>query len=220
MAHFTKNLLEAFQDANDERAGGSPSSAGPFADPLPEARRAAPRTIFPALSARDSRFALLCVGAGLAIFVLGLATGRKLALMERVDAAEPAAPPPAARPAEPGSARAAAPAAVQLAPGEPVNAALRDPAYQYTVLAVTYDAGALGQELSYATYDHFAAQGLPVAWPLASEGKILVLVGVGAQRADLEELRDRVRELRAPDGKTGQYAEAYLVRIDGVLQRS
>ncbi len=216
MTHFHKNLLEAFQDANDERAGSDPASAGPFAGAPPDEPegRGNPQNILPTLTVRDSRVVLVIAGVAIVAFVAGLAAGRGFGGATR------AAEPDTSLELHPGPV-AEAPAALNsgLEPGEPVNGALRDPANAFTVLAVTYGASEGELDLAYATYYHFAELGLPVAYPVKFAGYLYVLLGAAPSRADLLALRDGIRGLEDPDGREGEYAEAYIVGIDNVFPR-
>lgn len=232
MAHFHKNLLEAFQDADDERVGGDPVSGGPFAGAPPDephARAArVPTSLLPPLSLRDTRVLFAFGAVALFAFVAGLAVGRGVgggaSAAERSDG--PALELPGANgatgakgaPETPGSAGSWS-GGSELAAGEPVNDALRDPRNAFTVLAVTYGDSEAERDLAYATYYHFAELGLPVAYPVTLSSYIYVLVGAAPSRADLGSLRDAVRAARDPDGRAEEYAEAYVVGIDSVFPR-
>jgi hypothetical protein len=220
MPHRQKNLLEAFQDANDERAGGTPLSAGPFADVPRTDPTTPPRaSVLPSFSLQDTRLVLAFVGWGLVCFVAGVVVDQLVGggdgggEVRAEGAATGLAATPLRAPVEPPSG-ASVPAA-----GEAVNAALQDRANAHTVVAIAYENSESQRELANATYLHFEALGLPVAYPMTYSGKIYILVGAAPTQAELGWVQDAVRSASDPDGRPTEYAGAYVVRIDSVMPR-
>lgn len=92
-----RNMLEAFQDANDERRGGKPHSAGPFAGSANPTSAHEPLDVMPQLSQRDSRALFAVAGIAIFSFIAGLALGRTMGeddylsdlLQQRAQAAGP-----------------------------------------------------------------------------------------------------------------------------------
>ncbi len=92
-----RNMLEAFQDANDERRGGKPHSAGPFAGSANPSSAHERLDVMPQLSQRDSRALLAVAGIAIFSFIAGLALGRTMGeddylsdlLQQRAEAAGP-----------------------------------------------------------------------------------------------------------------------------------
>ncbi len=221
MATFKKNLLEAFQDANDERTGGNPVSGGPFAGPLPDDPSASVRPNWlPEFSPRDTRTLMFAAGGAIAIFVAGVAVGSWFGVQEPAAAAERSGVTSVqTESAERGASEEELLPATELRAGEEVNAALGDPRNTYSILAVTYGDEPRDLELAYATYHHFAGLGLPVAHPLSFEGRIYVLVGAAPTKDELAALRERVRSARGPTGREGEFSEAYFVNLDAARLR-
>jgi hypothetical protein len=215
MPNRQKNLLEAFQAANDERVGGAPMSAGPFAgDPTSDPTTPPPAGLLPALSLRDARTLMVFVGWGLVCFIAGIAIDRAVAGDGEVRAQDPSV-----YDAEPLGASSDLGAASLPAAGEEATAALHDTRNVYTIVAVTYENTDAQLALANATYFHFEALGLPVAHPMRWQGQILVLVGAARTQAELTRIHRIVRESPDPDGRPSQYESAYLTRIDSVLPR-
>jgi hypothetical protein len=207
-----KNLLEAFRDAGSKPSQEPEPAAGPFAQGAAPARARVPR----APRARLPVWLPWACGVALA-FVLGVAIGRKSASLaaepSRTDEEEPARSETEAR-LDPE--RAARPAS-----SEPIAAqtpdALQDPANRYTIVVAAYDLSS--QAFAFSTQDQLADLGLPV-WPVAQRGKhYIVLVGAAPDSKDLAELQRRVASLADWNGKPNAYADAYVARIDDLIDR-
>lgn len=209
-----KNLLEAFRDAGNRPAQEAEPAAGPFARseaPAAPRARAARRMALPG-------WLPWACGVGLA-FVLGLALGRSgasvAAAPETTREERPAVAPaersaPAVREAPPlaGAAPAAAPGGV---------APLYDQANRYTIVVITY--GASKQDFAWATHDLLLDKGYPV-WPVAQRGSnYLVLVGAAPDAKALEPTLADLRRLASWDGTPAAFADAYVDRIDRIVER-
>ena len=211
MARHQKSLLEAFQSANDERAGGDPASAGPFAGtPTSDLRSAEPRNLLPTVSARDSRVILTFAGWGLLTFVIGVLMGRQFGTSESL-AGE-------GRETLSSSLTDGAPVweGSDLAAGAEVDAALKDKANRYTVLA--YSCVMEDEAVAWENYDNLSDRGLPVA-PYEYEGKMYLLVGAAPESEDLASLEAYIHTVGGPGGVSYAYSEAFTLSIDNILTR-
>jgi len=220
MAHIQKSLLEAFQQSTDERQGGSPAPAGPFAGQPTEPSKATPSLdLIPSFSIREARSIAWLAGVAVGFFLLGLLVGRWAA--GAGGGPDPGAPADDVYAAELPATASEPDAAGDAAAGGGVDAdeALFDAANRYTVIAVTYGLSSEQQAYAWETHRHFRARGLPVATPVGDGSNVYVLVGAAPTAAELEAVRDRVRAMTAPDGRAGQYASAYVVPIESVLDR-
>jgi len=211
MARHQKSLLEAFQSANDERAGGDPASAGPFAGtPTSDLRSAEPRHLLPAVSARDTRVILTFAGSCLLTFVIGVLLGRQFGTSE-------------SQAAEGGESLS-----TLLADGAPIwegsesltreeiDAALLDKANRYTVLA--YSCEAVDEADAWENYYNLIERGLPVA-TYGTNDKIYVLVGAATESEDLASLQAYLHTLGGPGGVSYAYSEAFTLLIDNIVDR-
>jgi len=219
MSAQQKNLLEAFRNAG----GGSkpPASApkapeGPARPPVPPPPRA-PRAWRPG---RAPAWLPWVAAIGVA-FVLGVLVGRSSRSVSRAagggaeevsegprPGASLGAPAPVARPTPPAH-------GVQSeAPENP----LLDPQNQYTVVAASYGLGKA--EYAWATHDQMHEVGLPVFAPWQREKDILVLVGAAPSKDDLRDVEARLRRLDGWDGAKDAYADAYIDRIDKIIDRA
>jgi hypothetical protein len=208
MARNQKNLLEAFQRANDERVGGDPASAGPFAggEPSRPARRE-PRSFLPNVSPRDARVIFALFGGAIAVFVLGLVIGRGLG-------------PSVSRAAEPGADSGWVGVGGELEAGDAINDALDDPANRYTVLAfVGRDDpdDPEGLDRVWDAFDHLRASGVPVAMPVTYGGRAYVMVGASPTEEALKPLCEYLQGLPGADGRSYDYAEAYVLPVENLL---
>ena len=214
MARQQKSLLEAFQKANDERAGGDPASAGPFAGtPTADLRTAEPRNLLPRFSARDSRVLLALAGWSLLIFVFGVLAGRYF-VPDTSHAAEPATIEGETLLAAEGEWLGAT-----LAPGDEVLAALDDPDNRYTVLA--FSCGDSEAEIQ-SVWDHYNTLGdlrLPVALPVEYDGQIYLMVGAAPDADDLSALEQHLHRLTGAGATEFPYAEAFVLPIGSILDR-
>lgn len=216
-----KNLLEAFRDAGNKPAQEPEPAAGPFAGDAPARVKVAraPRARLPFW---------LPWACGIALaFVFGVAIGRKSASL--------AAPPSgetdeeqvvdeAKLPVEPrssGGGAERAERAARPADSDPIAAqapdALQDPANRYTIVVATYDLSR--SDFAFSTHDLLAEQGFPV-WPVAQRGKhYIVLVGAARESKDLADTLRRVTRLESWDKTPAAFADAYVSRIDDIIDR-
>ena len=98
------------------------------------------------------------------------------------------------------------------------DAALRDPANNYTVQAVEYaDQRATFQSYAQATYNTLKKAGLPVVQPLLTDGKILLVVGAGKTAAELKSLIRDLQQVPDPRGSGRLLPDPYVVPIQRVL---
>ena len=75
------------------------------------------------------------------------------------------------------------------------------------------------QEYAEATQQHLIDQGFEVM-PLAEwRGNYLVLVGAAPEVDDLRAVRARLTRLDSWDGTPGAYADAYIEKIDDLVDR-
>jgi len=212
MARHQKSLLEAFQSANDERAGGDPASAGPFAGtPTSDLRSAEPRNLLPAVSARDSRVLLTFAGWGLLTFVIGVLLGRQIGPSESMAGEGGETLSSSMLDSAPGWEGS------DLSAGEEVNLALDDTTNRYTVLA--FSCAGTDETAAWENYNNLSGQGLPVAFPLIYEGKIYVLVGAAPESQDLAGLEAYLHSAGGPGGVSYAYSEAITFPIDNILDR-
>ena len=213
MARQQKSLLEAFQRANDERAGGDPASAGPFAaTPTTELHTAEPRNLMPKISARDSRVMLGFIGWSLMVFVTGLLAGRYF-VPSTTFASETALLEQALL--EGGQAGWTG---ASLAAGEEVDQALRDPDNNYTVLAFTCDYSDAGNAVVWDHYYDLADQGLPAATPIEYDGRIYLMVGAARLDTDLKDLEQFLVGLAGGTEDPFPFAEAFILPIGSILE--
>lgn len=232
MAVPRKNLLEAFRDAGNKPVQESEPSAGPFArSESPASAKSSPAPRQP--RARLPAWLPWVCGVALA-FVFGLALGKKSASFaapsdesaaaagdesagEKSGAAAPPSQPSAdalraVRPEDPAPGTE-----TRATPGPGGVAALYDERNRYTIVVATY--GASRQDFAWATHDLLADQGLAV-WPVAQRGdNYLVLVGAAPESKELESTLGRVRGLASWDKTPAAYADAYVERIDRIIDR-
>ncbi len=212
MARHQKSLLEAFQKANDERAGGDPASAGPFAGtPTTELQTAERRNLLPTISARDSRVLIVFAGWGLLSFVIGVLAGRQFGGGESLASESDVSLNQAITTGSTvwvGS---------ELTAGEEVNAAIDDSDNLYTVMAFTCPAS--DEQAAWEHYYNLRDLGVPVAYPLLPEDQIYLPVGAEGTSAELADLLAFLHSAGGPGGESFAYAEAYVVEIDRLIER-
>ena len=98
------------------------------------------------------------------------------------------------------------------------DAALRDPANNYTVQAVEYaDQRDIFRSYAQATYETLLEAGLPVVKPLLTDGKILLVVGAGKTAAELKSLIRDLQQVPDPRGSGRLLQDPYVVQIRRVL---
>ena len=98
------------------------------------------------------------------------------------------------------------------------DAALRDPANNYTVQAVEYaDQRDIFRSYAQATYKTLLEAGLPVVKPLLTDGKILLVVGAGKTAAELKSLIRDLQQVPDPRGSGRLLQDPYVVQIRRVL---
>jgi len=212
MSARRRNLLEAFQNATHAPSGPSaPAPEGPRSEPPRPPR--APRA--PGVPAEPPW--LLAVVALALVFALGFALGRSTG--GKVEAASDGAAQTTRRPATPAPRPVTpAPAPENTEPPRIEESALFDVRNKYTVIVITYDNGAAGQDYAWATYRHLQDQGQPVFPPVVSGKNLLVLVGAAPTSGELENTESAVRAL-VRDGKK-PYEKAYRARIDKLITRN
>jgi hypothetical protein len=216
MAPDQKNLLEAFRDADRPEPPSPPPARPPRPAPQPPKERAPMQA--PAW--------LPWVAAVGIAFALGIVVGRSTSDVseaatpadETQDVAQaPAGLAPRIEPQDPASNEQAGPREEEQAKSTDPTAALLDPANQYTVVVATY--GRSRSDFAWATYDHLLEQGFQVFQPWEREREILILVGAAPTRDELRGIESRVRRLASWDGAEGAYSDAYVEKIDKLIDR-
>ncbi|MBM3978361.1 MAG: hypothetical protein FJ299_15410 [Planctomycetes bacterium] len=227
MAKRVKHLLEAFQQT-------APTSSAPSGG------ASASRPVVPVLS-HPLRFRssplvapkLLTHGIALCTGLLfGVLVGR---YSGGVEAAGPRTPPivepqVSGVPALGGS--VAAPASGESAAATPgsgsnssqeggaaIEAALRDKANQYTLLAITYGSSSANRELAQSTAAYLRTKGLPASDPVLRGKSLCLLVGAAPSKAALQALQTRLRDTTSPSGASRDFQTAYPVEIDNYIAR-
>ncbi|MFT5283898.1 MAG: hypothetical protein ACI8TQ_000049 [Planctomycetota bacterium] len=214
MARQQKSLLEAFQRANDERAGGDPASAGPFAaTPTTDLHTAEPRNLMPKISARDSRVILGFVGWSLVVFVTGLLAGRYF--VPSTSFASETAPleqslADGGQTGWTGS---------SLSAGEEMDAALWDTDNTHTVLVFNGDYSEDGNQEVWDRYYSLSDQGLPVATPIEFDGRVYLMVGAARSEDDLKALEQYLIVMAGDAEEPFPFREAFTMLIDKILTR-
>ncbi len=245
MARYPKDMLEHMLSAmkpgatpSPEEAApprpkkrsksGSPGSGGPFALGGDRPRRAAPSGPGGAATVTEiltnlgpAKLAIIQVLLLLAAFLLGRASRPIHAQEPAPGGAEAAASPLSAGAAGTSGARAEprpAPGAAAAAERPDPDAALKDPRNRFTIMVVTYADTADQRDMARATHAHLRRSGFPVFRPYLRNGKVLLLVGAAPRKDDLNELRNRLRDLASPRGRR-EFQDAYVVAIEEYVQR-
>jgi hypothetical protein len=248
MAHFQKNLLEAFRDAEAADPGDA-TGAGPFVESDDPKRR--PPTPDPDLAAGLPGSAIpaippfLLVMGALALIAAGVLVGRLWMAAEARAAGDEPAAGAESQVGQLGSAEAANPwfapeaahsngGAASAGGAPPLPAAtpgpsstlgapgsanpLLDSENRFTSIAIEYTDTALNRELAVATQDYLRSNGFPDTWAWVQKGTILVYVGASASLADVQAIVKRLQKTPGPGGKK-DFGEAYSVNIDDYIQR-
>lgn len=178
---------------------------------------------------------LLCV----VTFLLGrLSVSRGTQAAESDSAAKAAQSAVAAQVAPSGPAPTASPAVAEAQPptappapagGQPiVDSQAREPAEQalldrknvYTIKLVHYSNTQANQRLAAQTAQYIRAQNLPAV--VATDGAgLFILVGAAPRQVDLDAYLAQVKRLAGPPplNRAGEFASAYLEKIDRVFKR-
>jgi len=216
MVVHRKNLLEAFRHAGSAPVEEPEPPAGPFAAsaPPPEAeqKRALPAPALPV-------WVPWAFGVVLA-FVSGLAVGRSTAPVRagEKDGAGGAGDLPAEVRYE-GSSRYDRPAESAAHPdgAATVPSSLVDPANRYTIIVATY--GPSRRDYADATRKYLHDAGFGVMPVAELNGNYIVLVGAAATVEGLRPTVDRLVRLDGWDGAPEAYADAYVEKIDRLIDR-
>ena len=95
-------------------------------------------------------------------------------------------------------------------PADDPAAALFDPANEFVVQVITY--GGSHADLAQATYEYLLEQGLPAFPPQRVRSNLVLLVGAAPSRAELVGVQDRVHRTLGPNGRSGEFSTAQIVR--------
>jgi hypothetical protein len=227
-----KNLLEAFQSVGGPKAATPPPSP-PSAAPAPVVQRGSPEQSAAMAKAFHAarrgppslpRSLLWIAGAGL-VFAVGLTIGRGFS-DSRAQESEPDARGPLASGAPATAGSAAAPAAGASIPAASPGSAARpradlalwDRANRYTLVVVTYAKGR--EDYAWATHDYLSEKALPVCTPIEKGKNLVVLMGAAPTSEALATLQRTVRELPGPNGEKRPFDDAYVEKIDTLVDRA
>lgn len=96
---------------------------------------------------------------------------------------------------------------------------LYDPALRFTVVVAAYGNTETQTVYAWNTHDHLAAAGFEVFPPLGTGARIVVLAGAAATSDELASLQLRIRALAGWNGTDGAFGDAYIERIDKLIDR-
>lgn len=101
------------------------------------------------------------------------------------------------------------------------EARLRDPANNYTLVAITYNDTAANLDLAAELSRHLRGEGFEASDPIrfGTTRKYVVVVGAAPTADQLRSTTERLRSTRDPSGRPGSFADAFAVSISNILVR-
>jgi len=246
MANRGKHLLEAFKtagpgaspppsSASAPRSASAPSGGGLSAHPAASSSPYGAPTVISLNAPQLRLFGLVVLLLCVVTFLLGRMSVSRGAQAAESGAADKAAPNEAAAQVAPNvpppsqAAPAAQPPVAAPAGGQPVvDSQAREPAEQalldrknvYTIKLVHYSNTQANQRLAAQTAQYIRAQNLPAV--VATDGAgLFILVGAAPRQVDLDAYLAQVKRLAGPPplNRAGEFASAYLEKIDRVFKR-
>lgn len=238
MANRGKHLLEAFKtagpgaspppsSASAPRSASAPSGGGLSARPAASSSPYGAPTVISLNAPQLRLFGLVVLLLCVVTFLLGRMSVSRGAQAAESGAADKAAPneaaaqvAPTAQPPVAAPAPAGGQPVVDSQAREPAEQALLDRKNVYTIKLVHYSNTQANQRLAAQTAQYIRAQNLPAV--VATDGAgLFILVGAAPRQVDLDAYLAQVKRLAGPPplNRAGEFASAYLEKIDRVFKR-